>query len=214
MRELDFINRWLGGHRVTLEGVARLAGEKRQLSICEIGCGGGDNLKAIHHWAARKKIQIKLTGIDIKQACINYAGENCRQMPDTNWICSDYRDVVPEIPFDIVFSSLFCHHFPDEGVQDILKWMNRQSRLGFFINDLHRHPLAYHFIRIQSAIFSRSYLVKHDAPLSVLRGFRKNEWIRLAGEALPTGWQQRLSLSWKWAFRWLLSYEKTETAET
>ncbi|HXB43788.1 MAG TPA: hypothetical protein VNV85_07015, partial [Puia sp.] len=44
MRELNIINTWLGGHRITLRGVRKLIGNKKEISICEIGCGGGDNL--------------------------------------------------------------------------------------------------------------------------------------------------------------------------
>ncbi|MBS1567088.1 MAG: SAM-dependent methyltransferase, partial [Bacteroidetes bacterium] len=100
----------------------------------------------------------------------------------------------------IIFSSLFCHHFTDEELHDMLPWMQCNALAGFFINDLHRHPLAYYSIKWLTAAFSRSYLVKNDAPLSVRRGFVKNEWqsiLRQAG-------MNRYRLQWKWAFRWLL----------
>ena len=77
---------------------------------------------------------------------------------------------------DIIFSSLFCHHFTDDELVEMLQWMKYHAATGFFINDLHRHPLAYNFIKYATKFFSKSYLVKNDAPLSVLRGFRKNEW--------------------------------------
>ena len=50
MNELDIINRFLGGHRVTLAGLSKLVVNRSALSICEIGCGGGDNLRAVHNW--------------------------------------------------------------------------------------------------------------------------------------------------------------------
>jgi hypothetical protein len=31
---------------------------------------------------------------------------------------------------------------------------------GFFTNDLHRHPIAYNFIKYATKLFSKSYLVK------------------------------------------------------
>ena len=45
--ELSIINQKLGGHAVTIEGFFRLAGKPAPIQVCEIGCGGGDNLKAI-----------------------------------------------------------------------------------------------------------------------------------------------------------------------
>ncbi|MCH5683887.1 hypothetical protein LWM68_06210 [Niabella sp. W65] len=72
-----------------------------------------------------------------------------------------------------------------------------------FINDLHRHTLAWWSIKILTAIFSRSYLVKNDAPVSVLRGFRKREWQQLFKKA-----GIEATVSWQWAFRYLILYKK------
>ncbi|MDB5252932.1 MAG: methyltransferase protein, partial [Flaviaesturariibacter sp.] len=82
-----------------------------------------------------------------------------------------------------------------------LQWLRENCCRGFFINDLHRHPLAYHSIRLLTRAFSRSYLVKNDAPLSVLRGFSRSDWLRVLGRARisPVG------IQWKWAFRWLIT---------
>ena len=91
---------------------------------------------------------------------------------------------------------------------EILKWMKTQSKIGFFINDLHRHMLAYFSIKMLTALFSKSYLVKNDAPLSVRRGFRKNEikfYLSAAGNAA-------YSIEWKWAFRWLIISTNSNTA--
>jgi hypothetical protein len=85
----------------------------------------------------------------------------------------------------------------------MLVWMNENASVGFFINDLHRHPLAYHFIKITSKFFSKSYLVKNDAPLSVLRGFKKIEWKQLLRKA----GLENASVKWRWAFRYLVTSE-------
>jgi len=108
---------------------------------------------------------------------------------------------------DIVFSSLFCHHFDDQQVAELMKWMKANSRVGFFINDLHRHPFAYYSIKWLTKFFSKSYLVKNDAPLSVLRGFKRKELEMYVAQSLPAGPAgsiSNLQLKWKWAFRWLL----------
>ena len=70
------------------------------------------------------------------------------------------------------FLLAFLSPFYRKRIIEMLEWMKENSALGFFINDLHRHPIAYHFIKI-SPLFSKSYLVKNDAPFSVLRGFKK-----------------------------------------
>jgi len=200
MKELEFINSRLGGHNITIAGFKKLAGERKKISVCEIGSGGGDNLNAIYMHSSKKDIHIKFTGIDINADCIVYAKKNTA-IPDENFIVSDYKNVDFENDKpDIIFSSLFCHHFRDEELITMMQWMKANSKLGFFINDLHRHSVAYYFIKLATKLFSRSYLVKNDAPLSVLRGFKKIEWENILDRSGITNY----SLKWKWAFRYLI----------
>lgn len=198
MLELDFINTWLGGHQITLAGLKRLVGKHRTISVCEIGCGGGDNLAAIRRWCGKKGIGVSFTGIDINPDCIRVASKR-EDLPCT-WIVSDYKDVRFETKPDVIFSSLFCHHFHERELLAQFQWMQSNARLGFFINDLHRHAMAFHSIRVLTQLFSKSYLVKNDAPLSVARGFVKNDWHQLLNSAGITNF----SVDWKWAFRWLV----------
>jgi 2-polyprenyl-3-methyl-5-hydroxy-6-metoxy-1,4-benzoquinol methylase len=200
MRELDFINTWLGGHATSVYGLQQLVKNRNQLTICEIGCGSGDNLLAISRYCQKRGIGTSFIGIDINPHCIAVARIKCRDL-DAQWIVSDYYPVrFDRGKPDIIFSSLFCHHFTDEELVIMLRWMQTNAGTGFFINDLHRHPFAYYAIRGLTGLFSRSYLVKNDAPVSVLRGFTRQEWILLLERAGIVS----CTLEWKWAFRWLL----------
>lgn len=203
MQELEYINTNLGGHKITLNGLKKIGtpAKKNSLTICEIGCGGGDNLKAIETWCRKNKIIVHLTGIDINKDCIEYAKENCREVTDIEFITSDYRLIsfVNNKP-DIIFSSLFCHHLNDGQFIEMLQWSKENSHTGFFINDLHRHFLAYYSIKLLTGLFSKSYLVKNDAPLSVQRGFKKKELENLLKKAGIKNYR----IAWKWAFRWLV----------
>jgi 2-polyprenyl-3-methyl-5-hydroxy-6-metoxy-1,4-benzoquinol methylase len=165
----------------------------------EIGCGGGDNLRVIKQWAEQKDIAVHLTGVDINEACIAFAKEDPRNT-GIAFICADYKTI--DLPQDVIFSSLFCHHFTDAELVEMLQWMHRYAVSGFFINDLHRHPAAYHSIKLLTQTFSNSYLVKADAPLSVLRGFTRQEWSQLFQKAMLANYK----ISWQWAFRWLITY--------
>lgn len=201
LRELDIINTRLGGHSITIKGVKKLSGDAKSIHICEIGCGGGDNLRAIQKHFAPKGISVRFTGIDMNKECISFAGQQNADLP-CQWICSDYARVeFGEEKPDIIFSSLFCHHLSDDQLVHMLQWSVRNSRLGFFINDLHRHWLAYYLIRYLTKFFSRSYLVKNDACISVSRGFRKADWKRLFETASVPDFE----IKWKWAFRWLVT---------
>lgn len=201
MQELNFINKYLGGHAITITAVQQLLHRwnGKPVRICEIGCGGGDNLQAIAAWCVQKNIPVTFIGIDINPHCIAYA-QSRQKNGAYQWICSDYKTVLFDEKPDVIFSSLFCHHFTDAALTGMLQWMYRNATIGFFINDLHRHPVAYHAIKLLTTAFSRSFLVKNDAPLSVLRGFKKREWeLLLQGAGIDT-----YHLQWKWAFRWLI----------
>lgn len=200
LKELEFINTHLGGHKITTEGFEKLAGDKKDISVCEIGCGGGDNLNTIYRCCSKKNIHLKLTGIDINRHCIAYAKKNT-PIDEKNFIISDYKtvDFGTDKP-GIIFTSLFCHHFSNEELITMMQWMRSNSTLGFFINDLHRHPVAYYLIKIITRIFSRSRLVKNDAPVSVSKGFKKNEWKNILDKAGIIGY----TIQWKWAFRHLI----------
>jgi 2-polyprenyl-3-methyl-5-hydroxy-6-metoxy-1,4-benzoquinol methylase len=205
MQELDFINRKLGGHDITLDGIVALIKNamsfNSRLLTVEIGCGGGDNLRAIRNWAERIHLPVELKGVDINPDCIAYA-KNLKRNRGIQFLHSDYKDIVFEQKPDIIFSSLFCHHFAEDELVFMLQWMKQNSELGFFINDLHRHWLAYHSIKLLTKLFSRSYLVKNDAPLSVTRGFKRNEWSGIFREAGI----RNFNCKWRWAFRWLVTY--------
>ncbi|MGE9315002.1 methyltransferase domain-containing protein [Niabella sp. CJ426] len=200
MQELNTINTLLGGHAITKRGFRKILGTRQEVSICEIGCGGGDNLFAIDQWCKRAGVKAKLTGIDINAHCVEFAKDRYRDI-GIEFICSDYK--ASAVYPDVIFSSLFCHHFTNEELVSMLQWMQQHSKAGFFINDLHRHPLAWWSITGLTKVFSRSYLVKNDAPLSVLRGFKKKEWRQLLRKA-----GVEADINWQWAFRYLIVYKK------
>ena len=131
--ELDFINSLLGGHATTLAGVKKILKSKKNedtepIHILEIGCGGGDNLAVIRKWTRKNKIQLRLTGVDINAECIEYARQKNAGL-DIDFLCSDYKvslQGIHEKPC-IIFSSLFCHHFNDDELVDMISWMKKNS---------------------------------------------------------------------------------------
>ena len=200
LKELNIVNTRLGGHAITINGVKQLINNNQTVTVCEIGCGGGDNLAAIYKYCCKNNISINFIGIDMNAECIAFARQQYPQLP-CQWICSDYAVVqFGNNNPDIIFSSLFCHHFTNEQLVKMLRWLRSNSRIGFFINDLHRHWLAYYLIKYITKFFSKSYLVKNDACLSVARSLKKNDWEQL----FQQGGINQYNINWKWAFRWLI----------
>lgn len=204
--ELNTINTLLGGHAVTLKGLKAFnLREGIEYTVLDIGCGGGDNLRYLAKWARQHNIRITFTGVDLKADCINFAQEKCADYPEIIFRNCDYRDLLSEdTRYDIIFTALFCHHFKEEDLITLFRFKQQKSKLGFFMNDLHRHVLAYYAIACLTQLFSNSYLVKNDAKLSVARGFKRTELLALV-QAVGSA---NMRVKWVWAFRWLLVYKK------
>lgn len=200
MKELNSINTLLGGHAITLNGMKHFSQTKNDnLTVCEIGCGGGDNLNAI----SREYINISYVGVDLKNTCVDFAANQYPKLK-ANWIASDYSKVVFKTNPDVIFSSLFCHHFTNEQLVFMLQWMHKNSKKGFFINDLQRSTAAYYLIKWLTKVFSKSYMVKNDGPISVSRSFIKKDWRQLFARAGISNY----TVKWKWAFRYLVVCKK------
>jgi 2-polyprenyl-3-methyl-5-hydroxy-6-metoxy-1,4-benzoquinol methylase len=201
LRELEFINRTLGGDGVTLDGVKTLLKKSaaKSVTIADLGCGGGDILMKISDWAKENRIAVQLIGIDANPHIIAFARANSARYPDIRY--ETLNILSPEFrtkTFDIVVATLFTHHFSDPELEEILRTFKTRTRIGMVINDIHRHPIAYFAIRWLTQIFSKSAMVRFDAPLSVLRAFTRADWQSVLNKAGIASY----SLRWRWAFRW------------
>ena len=201
LRELDVVNRLLGGHAITLAGIKKLVVDKaKAYRIVDIGCGGGDAMKQIAKWANTNQFVVELIGVDMNADAIQFMKEECKEFSNITGIVSDYRDYLKSnTDVDIVHCSLFCHHLKDDELIELFQYMNQYAKVVFIINDLQRHWFAYYSIKFLTRILNGSALIKNDAPLSVLRGFRKEE----LNELLEKAGVNNFSIKWKWAFRYL-----------
>ena len=196
LRELDSINTLLGGYKISLSALNTVIQNDKPYTLVDIGCGGGDTLKYIFKWNKKAKKNISLVGIDIKPVCIEYATSNTAALP-IRYICDDYRCLYKhESSVDIIHASLFCHHLTEEQLIELVKFALKHKAI-LIVNDLERNPIAYFSIKWLTQLFSKSYLVKSDAPLSVARGFKKREWEVILSKAGAINF----TIKNKWAFR-------------
>lgn len=211
LRGLELINGSLGGYRTSLAGLSALCdhtGASSPITLLDVGCGSGDTLLQFHHWAERRKLSFTTHGIELSHTTADLARN---RMSDAGILSSQITvtnllDLDPDRDSeDIVHASLVLHHFEtDCDAVRGLRAMGRLARRGVIINDLHRHRFAYESIRLLTGLFSRNAILKHDAALSVRRGFLRSELFQLATDA---GWDpSRITIRWHWAFRWLLIY--------
>ena len=212
LKELAFINHWLGGNQVLLKGLNTLHKEgklqkEETYTVADLGSGGGDMLKVMAKWARKKQIKLDLIGIDANKCMLEYAQENCKNYPEIRFAYQNiFSREFQEQKFDIITCSLFCHHFTDAELSLIFNKAQKQSNIALIINDLHRHWFAYYSIKYLTRILRGSYLVKNDAPLSVLRAFKKKELSQLLTQ-VPIS---KFKIQWIWAFRYLVICDFTQ----
>jgi SAM-dependent methyltransferase len=201
LRELDFINRILAGHSISLKGIKKLVFDKnRTYHIVDFGCGSGDTLKYIADWSRKKGYKVNLIGIDKNADAIDFLKEHCREYPEIKGIVGDYRDYLKTGNLiDIMHCSLFCHHLNDNELIDLFGIVKANNGVGFVINDLHRHWLAFWGFYLLTRLLKGSTLSKNDGPISVLRAFKRKELKSLFIKAEVVSY----SIRWKWAFRYL-----------
>ena len=162
--------------------LSRLPIQARPLHIVDVGCGYGDLLRRIAVWALDRKLPVRLTGIDLNADAVRAAREVT--VPGTvTYLHGNAFDFRPAEGIDLIVSSLMTHHMQNQEIIDFVDWMESTARVGWFINDLHRQPVPYHFFRILSRLTTWHPFVKHDGPVSILRSFLPEEWVELCSAA-------------------------------
>lgn len=210
LSEIGTINKWLGGYTVILGALERLKWPERPMVIMDLGCGGGDTLRAIAAWAVKNNKQVKLIGIDRNPIMTEYAAGLSTSFPNIEYrTLSVFDNALLDIEADITMNSLFCHHFTNDELVRLIQIMRRIAAYSVIINDIDRHWLAYYSIKALTAVFSKSYMVRYDAPLSVARSLTRSEWMDILQRAGITHY----SLRWMWAWRWqIIIPQKVEYA--
>jgi 2-polyprenyl-3-methyl-5-hydroxy-6-metoxy-1,4-benzoquinol methylase len=208
LQELHIINKRLGGYKLSLKALDRLMQEvpkQQTLRIADVGCGRGDMLLQIAKHCKEKGRKVALIGIDANPHIIEEAKKHCAGSPEISFETMNvFDEALAKLHVDIFCNTLFMHHFSDPQVIRLCRTFSTHARLGFFINDLHRHWLAYYSIALLTLLFSRSAMVKHDAKLSVARAFVKADWQQVAKHVPLHG----MHISWHWAFRWMIYWRK------
>ena len=205
LRELEVINKLLGGYHVILSSLDQLEWKNETVTVMDFGCGGGDMLRAIAEWADNKSRKVNLIGVDWNLVMTDYAKEKSKKYSNISFkTTSVFDDALMNEKIDITMNSLFSHHFDNDELVELIKRMYRMASSAVIINDLHRHWFAYYSIKVITFIFSKTYLVRYDGPLSVARSLTRKEWKNILAKAGI----EKYKLKWMWAWRWQIIIKK------
>jgi 2-polyprenyl-3-methyl-5-hydroxy-6-metoxy-1,4-benzoquinol methylase len=178
--------RWLKGATPGLSG----------FSVVDVGFGHGDMLRAIAGWARDRGLKVRLTGVDLNPRSVPVAVAATDPLLGIRYL-TGAAEALEERP-DFIISSLVAHHMGDDELIGFIRWMEATAVRGWFINDLHRHWLAWAGFRVLAVLFGWHEIVRHDGALSVRRAFVRGDWQRLLGAAGVQG----VAVRWHLPFRW------------
>jgi 2-polyprenyl-3-methyl-5-hydroxy-6-metoxy-1,4-benzoquinol methylase len=187
LRDIAWTNRMSLAYRPLLGWLNALATAlpalAEPLHILDVGCGYGDGLRRIERWAERHGIAVELTGLDLNPDAIAIAAEASPAASTIQWVSANVFAYQPPKPVHLVVSSLFTHHLAGSDIVRFLQWMERHAQIGWFINDLSRAAIPYHFFRVFSKLAMLHPFVQHDGPVSIARSFLPEEWRTMCAAA-------------------------------
>jgi 2-polyprenyl-3-methyl-5-hydroxy-6-metoxy-1,4-benzoquinol methylase len=204
LNKLAKINKWLGGNQVTLNGLKKVLKnhpKQEPITIIDLGCGGGDMLRAVSRFGKKNNYHFKLIGIDANPHTVNYANELSKNYDNIAFKTIDvFSEEFKNLQYDLVLTTLFFHHFKEDELIRFLKPILEKAKRGVVVNDLHRHTLAYYLFKLLATTIKNKTIVQ-DGLTSVLRGFKRKELEEIS-KILHANYQ----IQWKWAFRfqWIL----------
>lgn len=208
LKDLENINKWLGGNKITMNGIKNLLHnhpDGKPIHIADVGCGNGSILREIAEWGRNKPYPFKLTGIDANTHAIRIAERLSEFYPEITYSAKNIFDPsFQKEEYDIILCTLTLHHFTDNEIKEITESFYRQAKKGVVINDLHRSKQAYYLFRAFCKVFINNKIARDDGLTSILRGFKKKD-IKKFAAGIPATHQE---INWKWAYRYLWVIKK------
>lgn len=181
-RLMRLVNRFAGGTRVVKDFLAReISGcdQTRPIRILDIGSGTCDIPLAITKWARKKSLKIEFTCIETNETALKVASENIKKsgLDSIELRHESIFELNCRQHFDYIIGSLFFHHFQNEQILTIIEKLRSYVFKGILINDLRRNPISFAGCSVLVCLLSKD--LKHDALLSIRKGFKSEELFRL-----------------------------------
>lgn len=191
LRFIRMVNARLGGASAALGHVRRWTRTwpaQRALRVLDLGTATADIPLALVRWGRRHGVAMQVTAVDNHARTLEFARRHLRESGESDGAIEllelDARRLMDHFApgsFDIVHAGMFLHHLPDVEIVTMLRIMDRLAARALIWNDLTRDPLSAVAVRVLT--LGLPTLVRHDAVVSVAKGFRKGEALDLARRA-------------------------------
>jgi SAM-dependent methyltransferase len=197
LRDLARFNGAMFGHWPALSWLKRATRNLPKgelLTLVDVGCGYGDELRAIRRWVRRRGIAMRLIGIDLSPEVVAVAREATPNVDGIEYRVGDVFEFNDGEPIDLIVSSLVTHHMTDPMIEKFLRWMEGAAQHGWFVCDLQRSIVPYYFIGVSGWLMRVHPVVISDGRISVTRALTRREWrARLASASIP---REAIDMRW------------------
>ncbi len=213
LKDINRVNRLLGGYSITINAVLRLIQEhpKKSYTILDIGCAEGNMLREVARTARKRNIKLHLIGVDLNSDALTLARTLSANFPEITYYEKDILSAdFSDFNCDIVITTLTMHHFRNPEILNFIQKFTRLSTIGVVINDLQRSASAYYLFKVFSLIFIKTKVARIDGLTSIRRAFQKSELWELA-KSLPNVDHE---ITWKWAFRYVWILRKKQQSSS
>jgi ubiquinone/menaquinone biosynthesis C-methylase UbiE len=211
--DIQWVNNNLGGTAAIQQSLTALIHSSgkmnlsRPLTILDLGTGSADIPRALVDWSRLGKappgVRFKITAVDLHPIAVDIAKKLNDEYSEIQVVQADALHIPePYNAFDFVISSMFMHHLQNDQAVRLLQEMARLCKIGFIVNDLERHPMAWVGIKTLGLLTGKGRIFKNDAPLSVLRGFTQDDLIALKNSAGLTDLEIRRQKPYRWILTW------------
>lgn len=183
LADLILLNRWFGGARAVIRALLPLLpGPGARCTLLDVGTGSGDIPRAVVRAAARRGVELIPIGLDRSPLAARVA---VRAGVPT--IVSD-GGMLPlaSRSVDFVVASQVLHHLPPALAVRWIRELDRVARRALVIADLRRTRIAMAAMWAVSFPLRLHPVTRHDAVLSLKRGYTVGELealLRSAGVA-------------------------------
>lgn len=172
LNDLVRINRDWGGHGTLRRLLSRTVLPGESFSFLDVAAASGDIGSRVREWYPNARV----VSLDLLMS-------HMADCPGPRIAGDAFQLPFAANSFDVVFCSLFLHHFTDSQVVKLLAEFARVARRFVVVIDLERNPIAYYFLPWTQWLFGWDPVTVNDGPISVEAAFQAHELESLARAA-------------------------------
>lgn len=185
LHDIARLNALFGGTRAVLRELARWCdhGRGETWTLVDVGTGLGDIPRAAWLAAARSGVTLRLVGIELNRAAARVARDPDGQAPLAVVLADGSALPLAPRSIDVIVASQVLHHQPRERAVRWIAAFDRLARRAVVLADLRRSRVAMAAVWAACYGLRLSGVTRHDAVVSLRRGYTKREFDALLSDA-------------------------------